>query len=196
MGVRLPGVLPGCTGFVPPLPLKFTMPWFGTILRRWTDADHTDWFFRPTPLLRVPEFCVEYECGTSGGRSGWELPKGGFRDGDSGPFATARRELWEEAGVWVTWRPPGTYVWASPTGRRLPNGPAPRENAWLIVDLMPGDIRNVHKPPPRWMTIDEFGGNSWRRDHHELLRAIQCIPLGVDVLPPIFHTYWESWAEA
>ena len=171
------------------------MPWLGTVLRRWTDDEQTDWFFRPTPMLRVPEFCVEYEYGTSGGRRGWELPKGGLRDGDSGPFATARRELWEEAGVWLAWRPLGTYAWVSPRGVRLTGSPAPRENAWLVVDLLPCDIRNVHKPPPRWTTVEEFEDNSWRADHLELLRAVQYTTFGVDVLPPAFRTYWASWAE-
>ena len=167
------------------------MPWYGTVLRRWTDEANTDWFFRPTPSLRVPEFCVEYECG-DGKRKGWELPKGGSRGEDSGPFATARRELWEETGVWLAWRPAGTYAWVSPKGVRLTEGPAPQENAWLVVDLLPCDTRNSHKPPPRWMTLEEFEDHSWRMDHRCLLRTVQHCTFDIDVLPPAFRAYWQS----
>jgi len=42
---------------------------------------------------------------------GWELPKGGEEAADSSIWATARREVWEEAGVWVSWRSPEEHSW-------------------------------------------------------------------------------------
>ena len=82
-------------------------------------------------------------------RGQWELSKGGHRSppqqrestgsSDRSVFATARCELWEEAGVWVAWRARGTYAWLSPKGDVLPDGPAPGQNAWLCIDLWPED---------------------------------------------------------
>ena len=36
-------------------------------------------------------------------RGEWEFPKGGATHRDTSEWATARRETWEETGVWVRW---------------------------------------------------------------------------------------------
>ena len=161
------------------------MPWIGVVLRRWTDEQRVSWSYRPTPSLRCPEFCVEYEAGTTGKRRGWELPKGGATSDDTGPFATARRELWEEAAVWLGWRHGSTCMWVSHNGRQLHGLPRPWQNAWLCVDLGPDDTRDLNRPPPRWMSLEEFEASSGRTDHLELLRAVQYLPMRADCLHPV-----------
>ena len=117
-------------------------------------------------------------------------------DGDSSPFATARRELWEEAGVWIGWRPTGTYSWVTPEGGLLPTAPTLQQNAWLCVDLAAEDTRDVNRAPPRWMTVEEFAAYSWRTDHLELLRTVQFLQLPADQLHPVVLAYWGSTSDA
>ena len=168
------------------------MPWVGVVLRRWTDEQRTDWYHRPTPTRRLPEFCVEYEDGNSGGRSGWELPKGGMSQADPDHFAAARRELWEETGVWLGWRPAGTFAWVNSEGWGIAGNPAREQNAWLCVDLEASDTRDGERPPPRWMTVDEFEAFSWRSDHQRLLQRVQYIQTREEYLHPAMLAYWED----
>ena len=85
-------------------PEDLRMPWIGVVLRRWTNVDQTSCGVRST-VHCCPEFCVEFDIK----RKAWELPKGGVQPSrDTSPYATARRELWEEAGVWLQWRERGT----------------------------------------------------------------------------------------
>ena len=104
-------------------------PWYGALLWQHDGDD-----------LRV---CCQYDHG----RRGWELPKGGQELGrrassgvpDSSPFATARHELWEEAGVWLAWRPPGADDWVTQSGAPLPGGPGPQQNAYILTELRTED---------------------------------------------------------
>jgi 8-oxo-dGTP pyrophosphatase MutT (NUDIX family) len=109
--------------------LLLHMPWYGALLWQ-RDADG----------LRI---CCQYDHD----RRGWELPKGGHQLGrrassgvpDSSPFATARHEMWEEAGVWLAWRPPGAYDWVTEKGEPLPGGPGLHQNAFIVTELSTED---------------------------------------------------------
>ena len=134
------------------------MVWAGVILRRMEAGD--PW-----------EYCVQMDAK----RGGWELPKGGAKKRkhcpstvctDTSLFATARRKLWEEAGVWVAWRPPGTYVWLSEQGDALPDGPAPGENVLLCTDLWPEDDEAPHHPSRAWMSLDQLDKSPDARGAH------------------------------
>ena len=114
-------------------------------------------------------------------RGGWELPKGGAELAqprpstgctDSSPFATGRGELWEEAGVWLAWREPGSYMWVSPTGSTLTSTPAKRQSAFLCTDLRATDEMVPHDRRA-WMTLEEFAAKSMRQDHVDLLQRLQ-----------------------
>ena len=94
-------------------------------------------------------------------RQEWELSKGRFEPWrrkssgctDAGLFATARWELWEEAGWWLSYRL--HYWWVdNRTGRRLP-GPAP--SAWVVAQCSSAD-KNRACPVRRWVAAKEFAG--------------------------------------
>ena len=138
------------------------MVWAGVVLRRPRDGGNS-W-----------EYCVQWDPK----RAQWELPKGGAElrtqrpstgCTDSSPFATARCELWEEAGVWLAWRPPGTYAWFSPTGEALPLGPGEGRSAFVCTDLRSEDSVVAH-PSRAWMTMERFAASSTRDDHVRFLR--------------------------
>ena len=140
------------------------MVWAGAILRR-MEAEGP-W-----------EYCVQLD----EERGGWELPKGGAKKRkhcsstvctDTSLFATARRKLWEEAGVWVAWRPPGTYVWLSEQGDALPDGPARGENAWLCADLWPDEDEETVHSNRAWMTLDQLDKTPKVRGAH--VRLLRC----------------------
>ena len=138
------------------------MVWHGVVLRR--ARPDTSW-----------AYCVHWDRK----RAQWELPKGGAELStarcstgrvDSTPFATARCELWEEAGVWLAWRPEGTYAWLTAQGRLLPNGPAEGRSAFVCTELRPEeDCVDVH-PARSWMTLARFAGSTTREDHVRLVR--------------------------
>ena len=137
------------------------MPWYGALLWQHDGDD-----------LRV---CCQYDHG----RRGWELPKGGRELGrrassgvpDSSPFATARHELWEEAGVWLAWRPPGSYAWVTPSGARLPGGPGPQQNAYILTELRTEDEQAEPGGMRGWLNLEECE-NLLRRDHLRVARRL------------------------
>ena len=138
--------------------LFLLMPWYGALLWQHDGDD-----------LRV---CCQYDHG----RRGWELPKGGQELGrrassgvlDSSPFATARHELWEEAGVWLAWRPPGAYDWVMQTTTPLPGGPGPQQDAFILTELSTEDEQaaSTHR---RWLNLEECG-RLLRHDHLSVAR--------------------------
>ena len=138
------------------------MVWAGVALRR--PRDDGSW-----------EYCVQRDLK----REQWELPKGGAElrtkrrstgCTDSSLFATARGELWEEAGVWLAWRPAGTYEWLSPQGEALPLGPEEGRSAFVCTELRPEDTLVAHSSRA-WMTLERFAASTTRKDHVLLLRC-------------------------
>ena len=152
------------------------MPWYGVVLRRWSNEDRTDWSFTATNEYCLPQFCVHYDTK----RYDYELPKGGAKTTrprrstrciDSSPFGTARCELWEETGVWLAWRGRFAYQWVSPDGRILPGGPSADSSAWLCTDLSPWDQWDMERTPV-WCSVSDFEELSNREDHLRVLRAV------------------------
>ena len=149
-------------------------PWFGVVLRRWTNTSGTEWRHTRSEFCWRPQFCVEFDHK----RNSLELPKGRTRGTnwpgalDSSPFGTARWALWEKTGVWVAWRAAGTYTWHSDRGQMLPLGPSleyPRENAWVCTDLAPEDTLGEAGHRRMWLTMAEFEMTSDRLDHLRVL---------------------------
>ena len=151
-------------------------PWFGMVLRRWTNESQTQWRHAESAICWRPQFCVEFDHE----RGSLELPKGRtrgtYRTGacasDRSPFGTARWALWEKTGVWVAWRAAGTYTWHSDRGQILPLGPSleyPRENAWVCTDLAPEDTLGEAGHRRMWLTMAEFEMTSDRLDHLRVL---------------------------
>ena len=134
------------------------MPWAGVVL------------WKGSGVGRL--FCVQFDAK----RQDWELPKGRFEArlryssgvADSSLFATARWELWEEAGVWLSWR--SRFLWVDPAGRRL-KAP-PRGNAWVVTSAAPEDEVCEDFAARRWMTLVEFERHTSRRDHVALLTSV------------------------
>lgn len=123
----------------------------------------------------VKEYRVEWD----ERREQWELPKGGHEEHsirkttrmvDKNAWQTVRWEVFEEAGLWISWRELGTYVWMADESK-----PA---NGWLVTELQPGDIVDESHPSwACWMTSTDFhktlkptGQN--RGDHLRLMRKI------------------------
>ena len=149
-------------------------PWFGMVLRRWTNSSGTEWRHARSAICCRPQFCVEFDHK----RNSLELPKGRTRGTnwpgalDRSPFGTARWALWEKTGVWVAWRAAGTYTWHSDRGQMLPLGPSleyPRENAWVCTDLAPEDTLGEAGHRRMWLTMAEFEMTSDRLDHLRVL---------------------------
>ena len=90
------------------------MPWYGAVV----------WSVR----RQERKYCCQWDSK----RRCLELPKGGMRKKrrqtsgfpDSSPFATARWEMWEEAGIWLGWRRIEDFQWMQHEGHALPLGPA------------------------------------------------------------------------
>ena len=142
------------------------VPWAGVIL--WRPC-------RITSGARV--FCAVFD----EKRQGWELPKGRFEPwrressgcADAGLFATARWELWEEAGWWLSYRL--DYWWVdNRTGRRLP-GPAP--SAWVVAKCSSADKSRVCSLR-RWVTAKEFAGLC--KHHGDQVRLLFAVELHLD----------------
>ena len=152
------------------------IPWFGVVLRRWTNTFSTEWRHTRSELFWCEQFCVEFDPK----RNSLELPKGRGRGDhlvyDSSPFGTARWALWEKTGVWVAWRAAGTYTWHSDRGEILPLGPSlqyPPENAWVCTDLAPEDTLGEAGHRRMWLTMTDFELASDRLDHVRVLQVLQ-----------------------
>ena len=135
------------------------MAWVGVILCR--------------ALLELRLYCFQWD----EKRKQWELPKGGAElteprssTGcvDSSPFATARGELWEEAGIWLEWREWGKFSWLGKYGNVLSHGLEEGKNGWMYTMVQDNDSMIDHAGRA-WMTLEEYRLHSWRRDDHVAL---------------------------
>ena len=141
------------------------MPWYGAVV--WSGNG------------RQRMYCCQWDHK----RRCWELPKGGMETWrktsnapDSSPFATARCELWEEAGIWLQWRQRKDFQWVSPEGVALLLGPDPRQPAFVVTELHvgEGDDEVVECCRRQWMTLEACERNLLRRDHLQLLQHLDC----------------------
>ena len=85
----------------------------------------------------------------------WDPFKGSSGCIDSSPFATARWELWEECGVWLTWRQNEEFEWIYPKQGH--------PDAFVYTRLRDNDEIKV-RPNVEWMTVGEFSKASGRQD--------------------------------
>ena len=136
------------------------MPWYGAVV--WGGDGQR-------------EYCCQWGCR----RGCWELPKGGLElvrrasSGlpDSSPFATARWELWEEAGLWLSWRARADFRWVSQNAEPLALGPGQQQSAFVVTKLQDGDLMVPH-PNQAWLTLEQCGVQRLRPDHLRLLRQL------------------------
>ena len=115
-------------------------------------------------------------------RQQWELPKGGAEltdpssstgSVDSSPFATARGELWEEAGIWLEWREENTFAWLDKYGNVLNHGLEEGKSGWIYTRVQENDTFIYHADRI-WMTLEEYRMEPLRRDDHvDLLERIE-----------------------
>ena len=141
------------------------MPWVGVILCQW--------------VQQVRVYCIVWDPK----RKQWELPKGGAelyiprRDTnavDSSPFAIARGELLEEAGIWLGWRNWGAFAWLGKYGRLLTHGLRRETCGWVYTRLCHHDTVEHNHPERVWMTLDEYRSEPRRReDHVDLLMCVE-----------------------
>ena len=142
------------------------MAWVGVILCR--------------ALAEVQLYCFEWD----EKRQRWELPKGGAElmeprpwpsTGyvDSSPFATARAELWEEAGIWLEWREWGSFAWLDRYGNVLIRGLEEGRSGWLYTRAQENDTV-IHHASRTWMTLEEYRRQRMRRNEHvDLLERVE-----------------------
>ena len=132
-------------------------------------------------LTGLTTYCVEWD----DKRKKWELPKGGAelrqpRDStgsvDSSPFATARAELWEEAGIWLAWREMANFACLGQHGNLLTNGLEENRNGWIYTTIQENDTVIEHSNRT-WMTLEEYRTERFRRqDYVKLLERIEGTP--------------------
>ena len=123
------------------------MPWVGLILCHYVDYHRI--------------YCFQLD----GKRRIYELPKGGAAltrprrstgTIDSSPFATARAEMWEEAGIWVGWRHWTMFKCLDRKGVVLQQGLDQDSSGWIYTTLQPNDIVTDHYPTRCWTTLDKY----------------------------------------
>ena len=111
-----------------------------------------------------------------------ELPKGGMKKvrrqtsgvPDSSPFATARWELWEEAGIWLGWRRIEDFQWIRRGGHALPLGPAAGQSAFVVTELQDAEDCVADCCSRHWLTLEDCKRRSLRSDHLRLLQSLSC----------------------
>ena len=141
------------------------MPWVGVILCQW--------------VQQVRFYCIVWDPK----REHWELPKGGAELNtprrttntvDSSPFATARGELWEEAGIWLGWRNWDAFAWLGKYGKLLTHGLRRDMCGWVYTRRCDHDIVQYDSSERVWMTLDEYCSEPRRRqDHVDLLACVE-----------------------
>ena len=132
-------------------------------------------------LTGLTTYCVEWD----DKRKKWELPKGGAEltrrrsstgSVDSSPFATARAELWEEAGIWLEWREMANFACLGQHGKLLTYGLEENRNGWIYTTIQDNDTMIEHSNRT-WMTLEEYRKERFRRqDYVELLEKIERTP--------------------
>ena len=111
-----------------------------------------------------------------------ELPKGGMRKKrrqtsgfpDSSPFATARWELWEEAGIWLGWRRIEDFQWMRHGGHALPLGPAEGQSAFVVTEFQDAEDCVADCCSRHWLTLEDCERRRLRSDHMQLLQRLSC----------------------
>ena len=111
-----------------------------------------------------------------------ELPKGGMKKvrrqtsgvPDSSPFATARWELWEEAGIWLGWRRIEDFQWMRRGGHALPLGPAAGQSAFVVTEFQDAEDFVADCCSRYWLTLEDCQRRRLRSDHLRLLQRLSC----------------------
>ena len=140
------------------------MPWYGAV------------------VSSVREQERKYCCQWDSKRKCLELPKGGMSKKsrqtsgfpDSSPFATARWEMWEEAGIWLGWRRIEEFQWMQHDGHALPLGPAKGQSAFLVTEFLDAEDYEVDCNSRHWLTLKECERRGLRSDHLRLLQRLSC----------------------
>jgi len=144
-------------------PRRVLEGWFGAIVWK-QGAQQGEW-----------RFCFQWDIK----RKGWELPKGGREQWDDSPFATAVRELEEEALVTLTQQRTDWY-WVDKHGCFVTPTAASSNyflthGGYLVTPLMEeqGDLVHEDLDRSRWMTRNEFANVTKRKDHLKVLTTIE-----------------------
>ena len=124
----------------------------------------------------------KYCCQWDSKRRCLELPKGGMKKvrrqtsgvPDSSPFATARWELWEEAGIWLGWRRIEDFQWMRRGGHALPLGPAAGQSAFVVTEFQDAEDCVADCCSRHWLTLEDCKRSRLRSDHLRLLQRLSC----------------------
>ena len=138
------------------------MPWYGAVV----------WSVR----RQERKYCCQWDSK----RRCLELPKGGMRKKrrqtsgfpDSSPFATARWEMWEEAGIWLGWRRIEEFQWMQHDGHALPLGPAKGQSAFVVTEFQDAEDYVADCNSRHWLTLKECERMGLRPDHLQLLQRL------------------------
>ena len=140
------------------------MPWYGAVVW-WVDGQER-------------KYCCQWDPK----RKCLELPKGGMEKvrrqtsgvPDSSPFATARWELWEEAGIWLGWRRIEDFQWMRRGGHALPLGPAAGQSAFVVTEFQDAEDFVADCCSRYWLTLEDCQRRRLRSDHLRLLQRLSC----------------------
>ena len=91
---------------------------------------------------------------------------------DSSPFATARWEMWEEAGIWLGWRRIEEFQWMQHDGHALPLGPAKGQSAFVVTEFQDAEDYVADCNSRHWLTLKECERMGLRPDHLQLLQRL------------------------
>ena len=124
----------------------------------------------------------KYCCQWDSKRRCLELPKGGMKKvrrqtsgfPDSSPFAIARWELWEEAGIWLGWRRIEDFQWMRRGGHALPLGPAAGQSAFVVTEFQDAEDCVADCCSRHWLTREDCKRRRLRSDHLRLLQRLSC----------------------
>ena len=140
------------------------MPWYGAVV--WSVRD------------QERKYCCQWDSK----RRCLELPKGGMKKvrrqtsgvPDSSPFAIARWELWEEAGIWLGWRRIEDFQWMRRGGHALPLGPAAGQSAFVVTEFQDAEDCVADCCSRHWLTLEDCKRRRLRSDHLRLLQRLSC----------------------
>ena len=147
--------------------------YFGVLLKGHTDAPRN-------PLFIVqgngPEVCCVWDDKRGAEHGRYELPEGGAELErpracgyvDTSPFATARNELWEEAGIWIGWRQRADYYWVDTKGKQLAGDPPWTTAAFLVTTFFDRDVITPHEDR-KWLELHQCKP-MLRQDHRHIVQ--------------------------